>query len=105
MTYKVVIADEAEAAILEAFWYVHERAPMNAARWLRDLYRQIDSLERFPESHGRARESAYLDEDLRQLIFKSHRIIFQVDKDARVVSVLHVRHAKQRTLGEPPEEE
>src|SRR5712692_3669480 len=67
--------------------------PLNAARWLQGLYDQIDTLQRFPERCALAREREYLEEDLRQLVFKSHRIIFRIDKARRAVYVLHVRHA------------
>ena len=61
---------------------------MNAARWLQALYREIDTLERFPERCAFAREREYLDEDLRQLVFKSHRIVFTVQKKDKWVYVL-----------------
>ena len=78
---------------------------MNAARWLKQLYLQIDTLEQFPERCAYARERDFLEEDLRQLIFKSHRVVFHVDKLAATVYVVHVRHAKRRAAGEIPDEE
>ena len=103
MKYKVVIAPEAEQAALETFHYIFERAPLAATRWLRDLYRAIDALESFPERCAFAPERLYLEEDLRHLIFKSHRIIFLVDKRRREVQVLDVRHGRRRAIGEPVE--
>src|SRR5437762_1748091 len=58
---------EAEKGIRTSFQYIHERAPLNAARWLQGLYDQIDTLERLPERCAFARERQYLEEDLRQL--------------------------------------
>ncbi len=78
---------------------------MNGERWLRQLYSQIDTLEQFPERCPRALESEFLGEDLRQLIFKSHRVVFRVDKASSTVHVLHVRHAKRRAAGEPVQED
>ena len=78
---------------------------MNAARWLQALYGQIDTLERFPERCGFAREREYLDEDLRQLVFKSHRIVFTVERKEKRVDVLYVRHASRRAVGEPAGED
>lgn len=101
MTYKVVITPEAEQAALATFQYIFERAPLAATRWLRDLYRAIDSLECFPERCAFAPERTFLEEDLRHLIFKSHRIIFLVDKRRKEVHILDVRHGRRRAIGEP----
>ena len=101
MKYEVIVTPEAQAGIRESFNYIHERAPLNAARWLQGLYQHIDTLERNPERCTFARERAYLEDDIRQLVFKSHRIVFRVDRVQRTVYVLHVRHAKRRAIGDP----
>jgi len=99
--YQVIVTPDAQAAIRESFAYIHERAPLKAARWLQALYREIDTLERFPERCAFARERKYLDADLRQLVFKSHRIVFTVEKREKRVYVVYVRHASRRAVGEP----
>jgi plasmid stabilization system protein ParE len=88
--------------IAEAFAYIHARSPLNAERWLRELYKAVRTLERFPGRCGRARESDYVGEELKQYIFKSYRIIFRIEPDEKIVRVLHVRHAARRAIGEPP---
>jgi toxin ParE1/3/4 len=102
--YNVIVTAEAQTGIREAFEYIHERAPLNAAKWLRGLYRQIDTLERLPRRCPFARECDYLEGELRQLLFHSHRIVFRVDAPHKTVYVLHFRHAKRQTIGSPPEE-
>jgi plasmid stabilization system protein ParE len=99
--YQVIVTPEAQEGILEAFEYIRERAPLNAARWLQALYAEIDTLEKFPERCAQARECAYLDEDLRQLVFQAYRVVFRVKKGEKRVYVLQVRHAKRRAAGEP----
>jgi plasmid stabilization system protein ParE len=99
--YTVSITREAENNIADAFDYIRERSPMNARKWIRGLYREIDSLELMPARFGVAREQAYFKEDLRQLVSKSHRIIYLIDEHRRQVDVLYVRHAKRRAVGEP----
>ena len=105
MRYEVIVTPEAQAGIEEAFAYIFERSPLNGARWLRGLYRKIDSLESFPERYGWAQEREYLEEDLRVLVFKSHGVIFQVDKASRIVYVLYVRHLRRRPIGMPKSRE
>jgi len=65
------------------------------------LYGEIDSLERFPERFSYAREREYLEEELRQFVYKSHRVVFHVDKPKCTIYVLYVRHGKRRAIGEP----
>jgi plasmid stabilization system protein ParE len=62
--YEVIVTPEAQAGIREGFEYIAARSPLNAAHWIRGLYSQIDSLERFPERCAYAREREFLDEEL-----------------------------------------
>jgi plasmid stabilization system protein ParE len=103
--YKVELTPTAESELWQAFEYIHRRAPLNAARWLKGIYKAIDSLELFPTRCGTARESQYLNADLRQFIFKSHRIIFAIDDKAKTVRILYIRHGSMRAIGESHDED
>jgi plasmid stabilization system protein ParE len=100
--YRVVVTPEAESGITKALLYIHERSPRNAGKWLRDLYAEIDTLERAPKRCAIARENQYFDETLRQLIFKSHRIIFRIEETTRTVHILFPGHGRQRAVREAP---
>jgi plasmid stabilization system protein ParE len=102
-TFDVIVTPEAQSGIRESFLYIHERSPLNAARWLQGLYDEIDTLERFPERCSYAREREYLEEELRQLVYKSYRVVFYVDKPKKTVYVLDVRHGKRRAVGKSKE--
>jgi plasmid stabilization system protein ParE len=97
--YEVIITPAAEADVAEAFEYIYARSPLNAERWLRKLLRSIHDLES-GAGFGRARESDYLGVELRQKVFKSHRIVFSLNHDAKVVTVHYVRHGARRAAGE-----
>ena len=99
--HKVIVTPEAQAGIQNSFHFIHEDSPRNAAHWLIDLYSKIETPERFPERCSYAREYEFVDEETRQLIFGSHRIVFSVDSTTATVYVLQVRHAKMRAVGEP----
>jgi len=99
MTYEVLITPAAEAEVAETFEYIRIRSPMNARRWLQALYNAIEALAGF-HGYGRAPESDWLDTDLRQKVFKSHRIIYSVDQRRRKITVHFVRHGARRRLGE-----
>jgi plasmid stabilization system protein ParE len=66
--YEVVVTPEAQNGIRGAFRYIQERAPLNAERWLTGLYKQIDTLESFPERCSYAREREFFGGNLRQLL-------------------------------------
>ncbi len=93
-TYEVIVTPEAQLGIVAAFEYIHERSPLNAEQWLRALYAQIDTLETMPGRGALVREREYFNEELRQLLFKSHRIVFRIEHSARIVRVLYFRHSK-----------
>jgi plasmid stabilization system protein ParE len=100
MKYLVIVTPEAETNIGAAYEYIAERSTANAATWLRDLYEQISRLEKFPRRFSRAREQDHVAEEIRQVIFKSHRIIFTIDDKSATVQVVYVRHGKMRAVGE-----
>jgi plasmid stabilization system protein ParE len=101
MIYTVVILPEAEDDIIDAFTFIQADAPMNAERWLHGLYEAIATLETFPSRYALARENDDVPQELRQMIYKSHRVIFEIRPTE--VHVLHVRHAAQDNLPPPGE--
>lgn len=96
----MILTPDAEVGIREAFQYIWDHSPEHAEIWLRKLNAEIDSLESMPERFGFARERHFFEEELRQIIFHSHRIIFWVSKETRTVHVVSIRHSRQLTLGE-----
>jgi len=101
--YEVVLTPDAETGMISAFDYIYEASPTNAEKWLKRLYARIYSLENFPARCARAREQEYFKVELRQLIFKSHRIVFHIDEKEKTVWILYVIHGKQHTIGAPTE--
>ena len=65
MIYEVIVTPAAEDDIAEAFAYIQARAPENAERWVRGLYKLVGKLESMPKRCGRAREADDLGLDLR----------------------------------------
>jgi plasmid stabilization system protein ParE len=62
-----------------------------ALRWLDGLFASTDRLEIFPASGHVVPELAL--PEFRQIIYRSHRVIYRVDADA--VSILTVRRSKR----------
>ena len=99
MKYQVILTPRADRDVDESVAFIYARSPHNAERWLDGLQDAIASLGRFPGRGGIAPESKYLKEELRHLIYKSHRIIYRVE--AGIVRILYVRHAARRPVGDP----
>jgi plasmid stabilization system protein ParE len=97
MTYRVISMPGAQAEAEAAFLWIWRDSPASAFRWQNGLEDAIDSLERFPERCPLAPESDVLEIQVRQLLYKSHRVLFVID--AKTVYVLHVRHAARGMLG------
>ena len=102
MNFIVKVMPEAELNIYSDFNHIFADAPQNAMTWIRGIYAAINSLESFPNRCAAAREHEHFPaRHLRQLTYKSHRIIFEVDEANAIVRVVYVRHAKMQAIGEP----
>lgn len=100
--YEVLLTPAAHIQALAAAEYIARASPRNAERWYEGLQKAVLSLELLPHRCGAARETEFCDEDLGQFIYKSHRVIFRIEERQKIVRILHVRHAAQRAIGEPP---
>ncbi|MGZ4810512.1 MAG: type II toxin-antitoxin system RelE/ParE family toxin [Thermoanaerobaculia bacterium] len=80
-----------ERASEEAAFIASDK-PDAAKRWLEQLFAAVDRLMSFPASGKRLPELPA--SEYRQLVFKSHRVVYRVAGD--VVAVLTVRRFKQR---------
>lgn len=98
MVFEVEIT---KAALAEAEDYVRfirdkRKDPLAAERWWNGLLAEIFSLETLPERCPVIPERDHFAEDLRQLIYFSHRIIFSVSR--RKVSVVRIYHNSRQPL-------
>ena len=92
--YSVDLTASALASIAEHAAYVAEQIhePLNALRWLQLVWDAVDSLETAPRRGRVARESAYVEYEVRQIVVGTHLLLFTVDDVARRVTVVGLRH-------------
>lgn len=100
MSHRVVIQPNAEADLEEIHAYIHREFPLAADAWIDDCLRAILSLERFPRRCPVAPESAYFARTVRQLLSRSHRILYTVTRHD--VHVLAVRSQRGLPFELPP---
>jgi plasmid stabilization system protein ParE len=96
MKYRVEITATAEADLDKAFQWIEKDSLAAAQRWRKGLYKVATSLEGLPFRYGLAPENAAVDFELRQYVYKSHRILYTVIGDT--VYILHIRHGAREFL-------
>lgn len=97
MKFRVLVERAAADDIVAyAEWIVAQGAPDNGSRWLDGIEAAIESLHTMPGRCVLAPESDAFDQEIRQLLFKSHRILFVIVEEA--VHVLHVRYGGRLPL-------
>jgi plasmid stabilization system protein ParE len=100
MKYKLIIQPPALADLDEAYRWIAERSPENAARWFNRFLETLSRLEQFPDRCGMAPESEQIGREIRQLLYGRrggvYRALFVIERNE--VHVLHIRHAARNTM-------
>jgi plasmid stabilization system protein ParE len=99
--YRVEPTDKALVDAGEAYFWISEQSESAALRWYEGLLKAFRSLGKNPLRCPLAPESAFFEEEIRQLIYGKYRILFTVEGET--VFVLRVRHGAREYL--KPEEE
>ena len=69
-----------------------------ASRWLDELGEVFEGLADMPKQYRVIEEQAYIEIEIRQLLYHSHRVLFHVDDDALVVHILRIYHGARSAL-------
>ncbi len=90
-----------QAALADAEGYVcfirdDRQDPVAAEQWWNGLVDQILSLETLPRRCSIIPEQKYFEQEMRHLIYASHRIIFRIDEST--VTVLRIYHGARKPL-------
>ena len=93
MDFKVIWSDQAIEDLREICAYIAERDPEAATRVGRGVLDHVQILVQFPfigPAYPRGAQGP-----LRQIVFRSYRIFYDVSEGPRRVEILHVRHASR----------
>lgn len=101
MTFSVRELQKAKADKRRIFEWIHQRSRSGAIAWLAAYDRMIDSLKANADTCAEAYESADLERDVRQALFKTRRgrvfrALFVIE--SAEVLILRIRSAGQRPL-------
>lgn len=102
MKYRVILQDGAILAIEKHALYIaeHQKAPINALRWLEKVLLSVDTLQQFPHRCPLAPENAQRDYEIRMLIVHNCLLLFNIDEAAKAVHIIGFRHSRQKPLGD-----
>ena len=98
MRYSVEITETAlaDAEAYVSFIREHSNDDQAAALWWNGLLDAVDSLGELPGRCPAIPEAKHFAGEVRQLLYASHRIIFEIEPG--VVSVLRIYHAARKAL-------
>jgi plasmid stabilization system protein ParE len=99
MIHQVVLTERAARYLEEAYLWIADRAPGNAARWYNGFPDALESLATNPERCSLASENQKFPVEIRQLLFgrnRSYRALFTIRHET--VVILHIRHAARRDV-------
>jgi addiction module RelE/StbE family toxin len=97
--YKVQLSPEAKEDLRCIFAYISIDSPERAARMVDRLLEAIDSLDQMPRRCGLAPDFIGDAGELRHLIVRPYRIVFEVEE--RTVTVQAVWHGSRRPINRP----
>jgi plasmid stabilization system protein ParE len=102
MSFRVVVLPRAESDIeRNAKWWADHHSPEQATHWLFSVRDQLQTLQKFPESHSLSQENDEFDYEIRDKLVglgsrPRYRAIFTIRGDE--VFVLTVRAAEEDRL-------
>ena len=91
--FRVEITRTAERDLRSIFEYITQESREAAVRWLAEIDRQIETLERFPKRCPVIPESEELGREYRHLILGHYRTLFRIE--GKRVLILRVVHGAQ----------
>ena len=99
MAYKIIVSPLARTDIVKTADYIGAQGYANrAAIWKRELLKAIATLNEMPNSCSIADEARDMEVEVRQLLYRSHRVIFRVIEATQSVEVLRVYHSARAPL-------
>jgi plasmid stabilization system protein ParE len=105
MTYHVEVSSEADQILRECAQWYRDRSGSQAVaeKWYNGFLDVLESLQNDPERHPFAPENGEFPYEIRELTYgsgrrKTHRAIFRIWEEARIVEIMTIRHSAQRRI-------
>jgi plasmid stabilization system protein ParE len=98
MKYRIEVAEPAELDLADGAAYIALDSPRRASQWLKAVRPLMASLREMPLRFSLISECEEVGISLRAFHYHSHRVIYRVDEDTKVVKILRVLHNSRRPL-------
>ena len=102
MAFRIDLTPQARDDACNAFEYIQTSSRRAADKWFSGLFRAIKSLEEMPYRCPSIPETQELKRPLRQLLFGTYRIIFEVtevDDKVPTVKIIRIWHGFRDSIG------
>jgi toxin ParE1/3/4 len=96
MAFKIIWSRSAREDLRQVVWFIKYDNPKAAEAFGFALMKRVDILENFPRLGRVVPELA--EETIRELIYRSYRIVYQVIEEQNIVVVVRIWHGAR---GEP----
>src|SRR5713101_6161616 len=101
-TFQVDISSVAEHDIQEIWSFIARDDPKTATRFVQQLKKRIDTLERFPRRCPLISENTLMRSRYRHLVYGKYRVIYRIsDRRILVVRVIHAARLLEAERIEP----
>ena len=96
-TFRVEFAPNARRDMIDYARYIAEQEGSEtlALAWYEGMHEAVMRLKKMPRRCALARENTAFEEEIRQLIYQSHRVIFSVHDDAGLVVIHRMWHTSR----------
>ncbi|TFG20384.1 MAG: type II toxin-antitoxin system RelE/ParE family toxin [Promethearchaeota archaeon] len=91
---EIRISEKAKRQLKNIYNYYSENSIQYAEHFLEDFYIKIESLKEFPKMYGIIPQLEQ--HNIRRLLFKDYRILYQVDENNELIKIVAILHSKQR---------
>ena len=88
---KIIWSPLAIERLTEIAEYIAYDNPSAAEKWVDEIFKRVEHLQRFPELGRIIPELSR--QDIREILFKNYRIIYRVE--SQQISIITIRHGKQ----------
>jgi hypothetical protein len=103
MNYRVDISIPALQDAETGFLWIRQFSRDSAKMWYEGLLEAVFSLEENPQRCSIAKESEFIERELRQLIYgkktQMYKIYFEIKEEEKVVRVYRIWHTSKESMG------
>lgn len=100
-TFRVEFTPDARQDIIAYAQYIanQEKDGSRALAWYEGMHAAVMGLATMPNRHGLARENDIFEDEVRQVVYASHRIIYSVHENDGLVAIHRIWHAAREHAG------